>query len=126
LFKDRTDQILSTEDASSLFVGRLPDAVRGSVEDWLDRRNRDGMKNPSFFLKKEFADYYKPTNRQSEGGYSREQLAAIQAQVDEQNAQYRAELDARFASQEPVAIADAADYFGVRRQNPKLDVKLDG
>jgi hypothetical protein len=84
LFKERTGQILTTNDAASLFADRLPEAVKGTVEDWLNRRDRGGMKNPAYFLKKEFADYYKPNNQSSSDEYTKEELAALKATVDRQ------------------------------------------
>jgi hypothetical protein len=110
LFEGRTGQILTTNDAASLFADRLPEAVKGTVEDWLNRRDRGGMKNPAYFLKKEFADYYNPNNQPSRDEFTNEELASFKATIDRQNEIERNEVMNR--KPEPERVLSAEDLFG--------------
>jgi hypothetical protein len=109
VFEDTTRKILPQADARELFAGRLPEAVKGTVEDWLEKRDLTGLNNPALFLKREFADHYKPTNRPNQEEYSREWLAEFQANLDRQHEQERERLAA--VTHRPEKVPDPENYL---------------
>lgn len=77
------------------------------------------MKNPAYFLKKEFPDYYNPNNQPSW------ELAAIKARIDEQAEAERSKIQAWITQkeQEAVALANSDSWFGnVRLPDEQLFV----
>jgi hypothetical protein len=105
--RETTGKILSKRDAEKLFSNRLPEAVKGTVEQWLEDRDLTGLKNPVYFLLREFEDYYDPGNR-PEREYTKEDIAAIRAQLDRENEAIRIAIKNR----KPERVPTAEDLFG--------------
>ena len=68
------------------------------------------MKNPAYFLKKEFADYYKPNNQPSCDEFTKEELASLKAMIDRQAEIEHNEVMNRMP--EPERVLSAEDLFG--------------
>lgn len=62
----------------------MPEAVKGTVQQWLESRDLTGLKNPAYFLLHEFDDNYAPANRPKHE-YTIEEIAAIRGQLDREN-----------------------------------------
>ena len=75
---------------------------------------RGGMKNPAYFLKKEFPGYYNRNNQPSRDEFTKEELAAIKARIDEQVEAERSKLQAWITQkeqEEAVALANIGSWF---------------
>ena len=92
VFESKTGKVLSTKDAQSLFIHRLPEPVKASVGRWLSERYGNWMHSPALLLKKEFEDYYNSGSGPQTEEYSKEQLAVIQAKIDRDSEEYRVEI----------------------------------
>jgi Helix-turn-helix domain len=90
-FREATGKVLSTRDAEKLFSNRLSEAVKGTVEQWLENRPLAGLNNPAYFLLREFEDYHDPANR-PEHEYSKEEIAAIRAHIAAQREAERSQM----------------------------------
>ncbi len=113
-FKETTGKVLSTRDAEKLFLNRLPEAVKGSVQQWLENRPLTGLNNPAYFLFRDFEDYYDPANR-PEPEYTREEMAVIRAQVAAQLENERLQRDSELQQRrekESTALANMNTWLG--------------